>query len=256
MLLTLTVFPILSSFVGWNVLFLVLSFVLFPLLLIFNKLPKEDSIPAWKEDKGNKPSGFLDLIKNKRIQRLIGIAFFGLFGLYGFLAWMPTYMESVMGYTKQETGILMAIMMGAQILAAPLSGKLSDLLGQRKSTLVIGSILMAVSSLWLFLLHDFWIYIMVIVIGTGISWSMAPMLALATEIVDIKVAGSVISIMNTVGQVASAISGYVYGMLFDTFGNFQIIWMVCAITFLIRTAFCFGELENHQPSKTIDDVSV
>ncbi|KIL48485.1 MFS transporter [Jeotgalibacillus soli] len=246
MLLTLTVFPIFSALIDWQWLYLVLSFMLLPVLFLFLVVPMKDNGTEGKQEEDMKPGSFSELLKNKKIQRLLGIAFFGLFGLYGFLAWMPTYLESSLGYTKQETGWVMAIMMVAQIFAAPLSGKFSDFLGQRKSTLLIGSILMAVSSLWLLLLDDFWIYIVAVVIGTGISWSMAPMLALATEIVHVKIAGSVISIMNTVGQIASAISGYVYGMLYDIFGNFQIIWAVCLIAFILRIIFTLGELENHQ----------
>ncbi|MEH7482308.1 MFS transporter [Neobacillus drentensis] len=247
MLITLTVFPFLSSFVEMNILFLFLSLSLFPVSLLFLKLSTKEGIdPTAINQKGIKKSDFLDLFKNKKIQRLMGISFFGLFGLYAFLAWMPTYMESALGYSKQKTGIIMAIMMTAQILAAPLSGKISDLMGQRKSAIIIGSILMAMSSLWLFFFHDQGIYLVVVLIGNGISLSLAPMLALATEIADVKIAGSVISIMNTIGQVGSAISGFIYGMLYDAFGNFQLIWIVCFIAFIIRICFCFGELENHR----------
>ncbi|PLR77034.1 hypothetical protein CU633_12510 [Bacillus sp. V3-13] len=250
MLLTLTIFPILSSFVEWNLLFLLLSLLLLPVLLLFLKIPEGESNTNEDENKRIRPSGFFDLFKNKKIVRLLGIAFFGLFGLYGFLAWMPTYMEAAMGYTKRETGLVMAIMMIAQIIAAPLSGKISDFLGQRKSTLMIGSCLMAASALWLYILNDYLIYLVAVIIGTGISWSMAPMLALATEIVHINLAGSVISIMNTVGQIASALSGYIFGLLYDQFGTFHIIWMACLASFIIRILFTLGELENHEANNS------
>ncbi|RFU65050.1 MFS transporter [Peribacillus glennii] len=256
MLLSLTVFPILSAFVEWQVLFLFLSILLLPVLLMFPKVPKEEIAQNGKEVKESQPGGIMSLLKNKKILRLLAIAFFGLFGLYGFLAWTPTYMESELGYTKQETGLIMAVIMAAQIVAAPISGKLSDFLGQRKLMIIIGSLIMAVSALWLLLLGNAWIYFVAILIGTGLSWSIAPMLALATEIVNVNIAGSVISIMNTVGQVASALSGYVYGLLFDTFGNFQMIWLVCFIAFLIRTLCCFGELENHHSSKTANKITI
>ncbi|MGG3468540.1 MFS transporter [Neobacillus pocheonensis] len=245
-LLTLTVFPILSAYVAWNKLFLILSILLLPTLLLFLKITKGKSTSEMKEMNGITLKVFWNLFKDKKILRLLGISFFGLFGLYGFLAWMPTYLETAMGYTKQQTGLIMAIMLVAQTIGAPLSGKLSDLLGERKSTLMIGSLLAAGSSLWLIFLNDQWIYFTAFVIGTAISWSLAPMLTIATEMVHVNIAGSVISIMNTVGQIGSAISGYVFGMLYDTFGSFQMIWLVSFLACLLRILFTFGELENHR----------
>lgn len=255
-LLTLTVFPILSIYVEWNTLFLMLSILLLPTLLLFLKVPKGKNTSEIQGKKEVQPRVFLNLFKDKKIHRLLGISFFGLFGLYGFLAWMPTYLEAAMGYTKQETGLIMAFMMIAQIIGAPLSGKLSDIVGQRKSTLIIGSILAAGCCLWLIFLNDTGIYCTAFVIGIAISWSLAPMLTLATEMVHISSAGSLISTMNTVGQLGSAISGYVFGMLYDTFGSFQIIWIVSFIACLIRIMFTFGELENHQVIESEKEISI
>ncbi|WP_409288284.1 MFS transporter [Peribacillus sp. SCS-37] len=254
-LLTLTVFPILSIYVEWNTLFLLLSILLLPTLLVFLKVPKGENTSEIGKKKVQ-PRVFLNLLKDKKIHRLLGISFFGLFGLSGFLSWMPTYLETSMGYTKQEAGLVMAIMMIAQIIGAPLSGRLSDLMGKRKSTLMFGSILAAGCCLWLIFLNDTGKYFTAFLIGIAISWSLAPMLTLATELVHVNSAGSLISIMNTVGQLGSAISGYVFGMLYDTFGSFQIIWIVCFIACLIRIAFTFGELEHQKSADSEKEISI
>lgn len=245
MLLTLTVFPVFSIFISWQNLFLGLSLLMIPLLILFRKIPKEDT--EWEpglNEEGIGRVSFLDLFRNVRVLRLMGVSFFGLFGLYAYLAWLPTYLQIVAGYSKQETGWIMALVMISQVIMGPVSGKVSDWMGQRKITLIIGSGLLALSAIWLFLFKAWGIYFIVLLIGTGISWSMAPMLALATEVVNVKMAGSVISVMNTVGQIASAISGYVYGLLFDTTGNFHMIWFICMAAFLIRIIFCLGNLEG------------
>jgi cyanate permease len=57
--------------------------------------------------------------------------------------------------------------------------------------------------------------------------------------------------MNTVGQVASAISGYVYGALFDVTGNFQMIWAGCLTAFVIRIFFCLGNLEEKEVTTVV-----
>jgi predicted MFS family arabinose efflux permease len=223
MLLALTIFPILSSVIRWNYLFFGLSIILLPVVLVFI------SVPDGKQEvtNGNEPqiskTDFLNLFHNGKVLRLLGISFFGLFGLYGFIVWFPTYLESSLGYTKNEVGIIMAVTMIFQVIMAPISGKISDWMGQRKMTLIFGSALMLFSSLWLLIFQSFGIYFISIIIGTGISFSMAPMLTLATEVVSVSMAGSVISVMNTVGQIASAISGYVFGSLYDFSSNFQLV---------------------------------
>ncbi|MCQ6268360.1 MFS transporter [Fictibacillus sp. WQ 8-8] len=251
MLLTLTIFPILSVYIEWNLLFVVLTIILLPVIALFGKVPGENQ-PVNEGQLERSKMPFLTLLKNPKVLRLMGIAFFGLFGLYGFIAWLPTYLETSIGYSKQETGIIMAVTMVSQVIMAPVSGKLSDWMGQRKATLIYGSFLMTISSLWLLLFHNMGIYFVAVLIGTGISWSMAPMLTLATEVVSVNKAGSVISIMNTVGQLASAISGFVYGMMYDWFGDFQMVWLGCLIAFVIRILFCLGDLENKRAIEQTD----
>lgn len=256
MLITLTVFPILSVYVHWKILFLSLSFLLLLILFMFIFLPSEEKKevdPGEKSGRNQKRIPFFQLIKKPVILRLIGIAFFGLFGLYGFLTWLPTYLESVAGFTKQKVGWIMAITMISQIIMGPVSGKVSDWMGQRETTLIIGTAMLAFSSIWLLAFKDFGIYVVVIFIGAGISWSMAPMLALATEVLSEKMEGSVIGIMNTVGQIASAISGYVFGLIFEISGHFQWIWLTCLIVFIIRIMLASKKLEDIQPIKIKSD---
>jgi predicted MFS family arabinose efflux permease len=244
MLLALTIFPILSSKVSWNVLFLGLSIILLPVLLVFLKLPKKEKESVTHNEPKITKTDFLNLFHNGKVLRLLGISFFGLFGLYGFVVWFPTYLEATLGYTKNEVGIIMAVSMISQVIMAPISGKVSDWMGQRKMTLIFGSSLMFICTLWLLFLQDFGIYFVSILIGTGISFSMAPMLTLATEVVSVGMAGSVISVMNTVGQMASAISGVIFGFVYDITGNFSLVWAGCLLAFIIRILFCLGKLED------------
>jgi len=252
MLLTMTFFPILSVQIQRDHLFLVLTLLLLPLIALFWKLPSyrsEHKNPSVGEKQ--KRLSFLQLFRHRRVLKLFGISFFGMFGLYAYLAWFPTYMEEVLGYSKQHSGWVMAVVMISQIVMAPVSGKITDLMGQRKTTLMMGSILLSCAAAWLYFLDDWGIYLVAVLIGTGISWSMAPMLVLATEIVSVELAGSVVSVMNTIGQTASAASGYIYGKLFDMTGNFQIIWIVCFFFLTIRILFCLGDLEEKEGMRNV-----
>ncbi|WP_047151758.1 MFS transporter [Aneurinibacillus tyrosinisolvens] len=252
MLLTLTLFPVLSVHIPRIYLYLALPFLLLPMLVLFWKLPM-GPVPdkSQGEGGGHQRYSFLRLFRHSRVVRLFGISFFGMFGLYAFLAWLPTYLESVLGYAKQQVGWVMAIVMISQVIMAPVSGKVSDWMGERKGTLIVGSLMLACSACWLYWFSDWGIYFVAVLVGTGISWSMAPMLVLATEIVSIEMAGSVVSVMNTIGQLSSAASGYVYGKLFDITGNFQLIWIVCFAFLTVRTLCCLGDLEG---KKRVDHV--
>ena len=247
MLLTLTIFPILSTYISFRTLFFIASSTLVIILIMFWFLPKDNKQNNIVSEDNNRQSSnrqtIFQLIKKRVIIKLIGISFFGMFGLYGFLVWLPTYLETILGFSKQQAGMIMAISMISQIVMGPVSGKVSDWMGERKTTLIIGSFIMVVSSLWLLVFRDFGIYIVAFLVGTGISWSMAPVLTLASEIVRDN-EGSVISLINTIGQIASAISGYIYGLLFELSGHFQWIWLSCLIAFIIRIFISLGKLED------------
>lgn len=252
MLVTLTVFPVVSTNIPYRVLFLILSLLIIPILAVFWKVPNIDeaSNSGNSSISRNRNKGSLwKVLRNNRVQRLMAISFFGLFGIYAYLGWLPTYLQTVIGYTKQEAGLIMALVMIAQVIMAPLSGKISDKLGQRKAILIAGSGLAALGAVWLLVFKGWGIYFTAVVIGTSISWSMAPMLTLATEVVGVQMAGSTISVTNTVGQIASAISGFLYGMIYDAMGDFKMIWLACLCAFLIRILFCLGDLEERGVGK-------
>nr|WP_188624506.1 MFS transporter [Caldalkalibacillus thermarum] len=89
MLLTLTIFPLLSVYWPWRYLFLALSLFMLPLLLLFWKLPSEAEmenrerddppIPDGRGGKGNAAARWFEPVRNARVLRLLGIAFFGFF---------------------------------------------------------------------------------------------------------------------------------------------------------------------------------
>ncbi|WKA59165.1 MFS transporter [Planococcus shenhongbingii] len=247
MLMTLTVLPILSLYVDFRILFIFLSFLLLVLLISFLFLPayNKKEVEAEKQSEGSrlKRLSLIELIKKPIVLRLVGISFFGLFGLHGFITWLPTYLETLGGFSKNQVGGIMAVTMISQIIMGPVSGKVSDWMGERRTTLIAGSIMMAVSSVWLLAFKDSGIYFAAVLIGAGISWAMAPMLTIASELIK-ESEGAVISIINTVGQSASAISGYVYGLIFEWTGHFQWIWFSCLLMFTIRIALSLGKLEE------------
>lgn len=244
MLLTLTIFPVLSVYVPITYLYLALPLLLIPMLFSFWKLPEGMGENGRRRGGGEPRTSFLQLFCDVRIVKLFGMAFFGLFGLYAFIAWLPTYLETVLGYSKEHTGWVMAIIMISQVIMGPVSGVVSDWMGERKSTIMMGTVMLAGSACWLYLASDWGIYFVAVVIGTGFSWSMAPMIVLATEIFRVEMAGSVVSMMNTVGQIGSAASGYFYGMLFDATGDFQWIWIVSMVFLGLRILCCLGDLEG------------
>jgi predicted MFS family arabinose efflux permease len=253
MLMTLTLLPILSLYVDFLTLFIALSFVLLLLLFVFLFLPKSSK----KEDEGQEAAAALsssrvslmELVKKPVVIRLVGISFFGLFGLHGFLTWLPTYLEAIGGFSKQQAAWVMAVAMVSQIIMGPVSGKVSDWMGERKSTLIAGSVMLAASAVWLLVFEDSGIYFTAFLIGSGISWAMAPMLTIASELIK-ESEGAVISIINTVGQSASAISGYVFGLFFELSGHFQWIWFSCLLMFAIRIFLSLGNLED-RPEKSM-----
>jgi predicted MFS family arabinose efflux permease len=254
MLLTLSVFPILSIFLSWKIFLLTLSILIVPVLIMALKLPKKESVDITKQqDAKMNTLPVKEVILNRNFLRLVGISFFGLLGVTAFITWIPTFLETELDFSKQQSGFLMALLLAAKIIVLPLTGKLSDWIGNRKIVLFISSALLSFCSLWLALFPSKGTFIVIFLIGVGLACAIAPMLTIATEVIDVKVVGFALSLINTIGQISAAVSGFIFGLIFDVTGSFQWVWLCCLAAFLIRILFCFGDLESKKVvQKTCD----
>jgi EmrB/QacA subfamily drug resistance transporter len=135
--------------------------------------------------------------------------------MIGMILPMTLYLQSVLGFSALEAGLIMAPSSVASMLLAPVAGRLSDRIGGR-FILMGGLTLYGLGSLWLTLVADVgtpWTAFVApfLLSGIGIGGVFAPMATEATRNVPPRLAGAASGVNNTVRQVGSVLGGAVVG---------------------------------------------
>src|SRR5918997_2088476 len=159
------------------------------------------AIFVWWERRVPDPMVKLELfgIRNFWVASVIGLAV--PFGLFGIFFPMTIFLQGALGMTPLEAGLTMMPMSLMLMVVAPVSGRLSDLIGARwilitGLTLVTGGILLMTSAVsattnWRTLLPA------LVITGTGMGMTFAPMTAAAMSRVPPRISGSASGILNT-----------------------------------------------------------
>jgi EmrB/QacA subfamily drug resistance transporter len=178
------------------------------------------TIFVWWERRAADPMVKLELfhIRNFWVATVIGLAVpFGLFGLF---FPMTIFLQGALGMSPLEAGLTMMPMSLMLMFVAPLSGRLSDRIGARwilttGITLVTVGILLMTSQVspttnWQSLLPG------LLVMGTGMGMTFAPMTAAAMSQVPPRISGSASGILNTSRNIGQLLGIAVLGSLLQS----------------------------------------
>ncbi len=128
------VVPMLLSRFGWESAYRVLGLVTIGLGAVAFLIVRD--APGQSDGGRGKPD--LAALWHNRELRLLGLAGFGaLWGTWGFAFWAGTLMVRGHGLSVAQSGFVVALFGAGAIVAKPLIGLLSDLLGGRRKALVI-----------------------------------------------------------------------------------------------------------------------
>jgi EmrB/QacA subfamily drug resistance transporter len=178
------------------------------------------TIFVWWERRAADPMVKLELfrIRNFWVATVIGLAVpFGLFGLF---FPMTIFLQGALGMSPLEAGLTMMPMSLMLMFVAPLSGRLSDRIGARwilttGITLVTVGILLMTSQVsaatnWQSLLPA------LLVMGSGMGMTFAPMTAAAMSQVPPRISGSASGILNTSRNIGQLLGIAVLGSLLQS----------------------------------------
>jgi predicted MFS family arabinose efflux permease len=161
---------------------------------------------------------------------LSSCVFLALFGAYGIAAWLPTYLRNDFGFNVAAAGAVASVVNLGLITASPLAGRLSDRLGTRVGVILVGFGTLAGAFALLLLVHDpIGVALSAVLAGVGLALTLPIITALTTEVFGIQRSGIAVSLNLAVGQVASTISGVLFGYLLDTTGRFALLWAVALV---------------------------
>src|SRR5215218_8136996 len=178
------------------------------------------TIFVWWERRIPDPMVKLELfrIRNFWVASVIGLAV--PFGLFGIFFPMTVFLQGALGMTPLEAGLTMMPMSLMLMFVAPVSGRLSDRIGARwilttGITLVTVGILFITSRVsattdWRTLLPA------LVITGTGMGMTFAPMTAAAMSQVPPRISGSASGILNTSRNVGQLLGIAVLGSVLQS----------------------------------------
>jgi predicted MFS family arabinose efflux permease len=158
---------------------------------------------------------------------LSSCVFLALFSAYGITAWMPTYLRNEFGFTSAAAGAVASLINVALLVVSPFAGTLSDRFGTRAAVVLTGSgVLVCAFALLLAFRGAAWVAVSAVLGGVGLALTLPIITTLTTEVFGIHRAGIAVSLNLAVGQVASTISGVLFGYILDATGSFTRVWTV------------------------------
>jgi EmrB/QacA subfamily drug resistance transporter len=178
------------------------------------------TIFVWWERRIDDPMVKLELfrIRNFWVASVIGLAV--PFGLFGIFFPMTVFLQGALGMTPLEAGLTMMPMSLTLMFVAPVSGRLSDRIGARwiltiGITFVSVGILLITSRVstttnWQSLLPA------LLVTGTGMGMTFAPMTAAAMSQVPPRISGSASGILNTSRNIGQLLGIAVLGSVLQS----------------------------------------
>ena len=173
------------------------------------------AIFVWWELRIPDPMMKIELFANRNF--LLGniVALAVAFGMLGIFFPMTIYLQGVLGYSALKAGLAMSPMSLTILVAAPLSGRLSDRIGTR--WILFGGLLTQVVGI-LFIVRQAtldatpWTLLPALVLtGLGMGFTFAPMTAAVMREVPPRIAGSASGILNTMRNIGQVLGIAVLG---------------------------------------------
>ncbi|MDQ6762609.1 MAG: MFS transporter [Bacteroidota bacterium] len=157
-------------------------------------------------------------------------------GVYGFVLWLPSILNSAPNMNIVKTGWLSSVPYLLAIIAMLSASHFSDKTLNRKifiwPFLLIGAI--AFYSSYLVGTTNFWLSFTLLVIAGGAMYApYGPFFAIITEILPANVSGGAIALINSLGALGSFIGSYIVGYLNGTTGSFDASYIFMSISLLL-----------------------
>ena len=181
--------------------------------------------------------GFMDHFRKR--DRFAGMvaAFLTSGGIVGFLTYVGAWLKTTYDMGIERIGLLFMVSGVAAIVAAPLSGWLSDHAGKRNviiwSNVVLAFLFVIVARAGL----GVWLVVGIAMLSIAAAARQAPLHAITTEIVASETRGEYIAMRNASSQVGIAAVATISASAFDRAG-FSAVALIAAIATLLIPICC------------------
>ena len=167
------------------------------------------------------------IVRDRFFLYIVSCNALALFSVYGITAWVPTYLQNEFRFSSAAAGGVAALINVGLAVASPATGVLSDRLGARASVVIAGVATMALAFTILVAVHSAaGVVTSAVIAGLGMALTLPILTTMTTDVFGVHRAGVAISLNLAVSQVASTISGVLFGALLDATGSFRLVWSV------------------------------
>jgi len=198
------------------------------------------------------------IVRDRYFVYLASCTFLGLFSAYGITAWLPTYLRNEYRFTSAAAGAVASLINVGLAAAAPVTGALSDRLGLRGPVIVGGFGTLALAFALLLGVHSAAAAgCAAAIAGVGLALTLPILTTMTTEIFSVARAGVAVSLNLAVGQVASTISGVLFGIVLDATGSFRLVWSIgtaVAAAGLVPAALLRARERAAPAARSADDI--
>ncbi|WP_051367492.1 MDR family MFS transporter [Hamadaea tsunoensis] len=162
----------------------------------------------------------LHIFKNRNFAVVSGIGFLVGFALFGAIAFLPLYQQTVQGASATNSGLLLLPMMLGVMVTSFVIGKIITDTGKYRIYPIIGGTIMAIAMLLLTRLTDhtskFESTIYMVVLGLGMGFLMQTTLLIAQNSVQMKDLGVASSTATFVRSIGGSFGVSIFGAVFNS----------------------------------------
>ncbi|HEU5022983.1 MAG TPA: MFS transporter [Bryobacteraceae bacterium] len=175
------------------------------------------------------------------------------YGFYFFITWLPTYLEKIRGFAREDVAVYAGLPLGLSVAADVFGGVITDRLvkrfGARLGRCSVGFIGYAIAAVTMMIAAGSndakTSAILIGVAGAASMFTLAPSWACCIDIGEHR-AGVLGAVMNTSGNIAGALSPLVLAYLVRAFSDWAIPLYVLAALYLIA-AICWLLIRPDRP---------
>ncbi len=194
---------------------LVYMVVVFVMLLVFFKMPDEDSQPEKSDKAASKKSPYANI--NIWMLGLVSMVFNLM--VLSISTFMPVFLETERGFTLVKASSSASIVMIVALIIGPLTGVLIDIIKSFKKPMLVGLIMAAVMVFFIFSATGGMIYVILALIGVSVGMISTGLLSAAPEVMKnpatVGIGMSIIMFGQNIGMFAGPA---MMGTIIQSFG--------------------------------------
>ena len=202
----------------------------------------ETRLAAEQEDLEPVQGGYREALSSRNVLVLSAQYLLWSVGVYGFVFWLPTILDSMQHHGIGLIGGLSAVPYAVAAIAMVLASRFSDRSGNRRefvwpfllasTGLFVASTLLGTGSYWIS-------YAVLVLAAAGLYAPYGPYFALIPEFLPQKVAGAAMALVNSAGAVGGFVGAYVVGWLQGGLGN-GAAFTFMAVCLFLSAVLMFG----------------